>query len=141
MKNFVQTGDNLAFLASELVHPAHAAGDTYTNLVGPASGITTPITLVESGDPVVCGQIVGVANQDALQSTDSIVISTRGVYNLSVHGANGSGNVAVAKGDQLYIDGTTAVISKVATGVPFGKALAAVASSATTVIPVKVQNS
>ena len=55
MKNFVMTGDNLSFLASDIVAPQHVAGDIYTNLVGPGSGLVTPINLVESGDPCIIG--------------------------------------------------------------------------------------
>ena len=61
MKNFYQTGDNLTFLASQIVAPQHTLGDTYTNLVGPGEGATTPVNLVEDSDPVVIGRIVGVA--------------------------------------------------------------------------------
>lgn len=140
MKNYVQDGDRLTFLASQLVHPAHAAGDTYTNLVAPGQGIATPVNQVEGGDPVVVGQIVGVANFDALQATDNVVISTKGVFNLNVVGVNAGGNVAVAVGDQLFIDPTTAQIDKKVANVPFGLALGAVNSGATTKIPVKLKN-
>lgn len=138
MKNFVQTGDNIAFAASQLVHPAHAAGDQYTNLVAPGFGIATPVNLVESGDPVVIGKMVGVANNDALRSTDMVVVSTRGVYNLPVTGNNGV-NAAINPGDRVYIDPAAATLNSNAANVPFGIALDAVASGATTVIRVKVQ--
>jgi predicted RecA/RadA family phage recombinase len=140
MKNFLQPGDQVSLLASQWVHPAHAAGDTYTNLVGPGQGLAVPINQVEGGDPVVCGQLVGVANYDALQATDSVVATTRGVFMLSVVGVNAGGNVAVAVGDQLFIDPATAQIDKKVANVPFGIALGVVLSGATTKIAVKLKN-
>jgi len=142
MKNFVQRGDNLTFLASQLVHPAHAAGDTYTNIVGPVQGLATPINQVESGDPVVCGSIVGVANQDALTANDSIVVSRVGVYNLAVIGKSTNGaNLAIAVGDKVFIDGASAALNADTTKIPFGIALGAVNAGATTTIPVLLQGS
>jgi predicted RecA/RadA family phage recombinase len=120
MKNFKQPGVNLTLTESLLVHPTHTDG------------------LVNSGDPVVRGTIVGVATIDAAATTDGIPIKTDGVFDLSVTATNAGGNVAVAIGDRLYIDGASAVISKDSTKTPFGKALAAVTSGATAVIEVKV---
>lgn len=134
MKNFVQTGDNLAFLASQIVFPSHSSGDTYTNLVGPAEGIATPINLVESGDPVVIERICGVANNDALQSTDTVIVSTRGVYNLAVK----CNTQTIRVGETVYINASTAVLSDDSTGVPYGVALGVVANGVTTTIPVKL---
>jgi predicted RecA/RadA family phage recombinase len=134
MKNFIMNGDNLPFLASQIVNPSHSSGDTYTNLVGVAEGISTPINLVESGDPVVIGRIVGVANTDALASTDTVVVSTRGVYAVAVKSIHNG----VAVGETVYIDPATAVVSDDSSGVPFGCAVGAVASGATTTINVKL---
>lgn len=120
MKNFVQFGDNLTFVESELVHPTHADG------------------FVDSGDPVCAGKIVGVANTSAAAATDKVVVSTKGVYELAVVGADSGGNSAVALGDLLYIDGATGVINKNNTKTPFGVALATVGSGATATIAVKV---
>jgi len=134
MKNFVQPGDTLSFLASQIVAPAHSTGDTLTNLLGPQIGVTTPVNLVETGDPVVVGRICGVANQDAFKTTDSIAISTRGVYNLSVI----STHHALVIGETVYINATTAVVSDDYTQVPFGCVLAAVAQGATATVAVKL---
>jgi hypothetical protein len=121
------------------VFPTHVAGDTYTNLVAPGQGIATPVNLPESGDPVLCGSIVGVVNNDALTAADLVVISTRGVYGLAVQGKTTSGaNLAVAAGDKVFIDPATAVLTADSTKVPFGEALGAVNAGATTVIPVKL---
>ncbi len=134
MKNFVQTGDNLSFLASQCVFPTHTTGDTYTNLVAPGLGLTPPINLVESGDPVVIGRVVGVSNMDALQSGDTIIISTRGVYALAVKSIHNGLSV----GETVYIDPSTAVLSDDQTAVPFGVALGTVSMGATTTINVKL---
>ncbi len=92
-------------------------------------------TDVKAGDPVAVGQIVGVALNDADASGGTVVI-TRGVFRLPVKGNDGTADVDVAVGDQLYIkDG---VISKDSSGVPFGYALGTVAAGATTEIEVKV---
>jgi predicted RecA/RadA family phage recombinase len=135
MKNFFTTGDNLTFTASQIVAPQHASGDTYTNLVGPGEGATTPINLVEDGDPVVIGRIVGVSNMDAVFATDSIVISTRGVYTLSVNATSAHG---IHVGETVYIDPVQATLSDNAAGIPFGCALQPVAGGATTTIQVKL---
>jgi len=117
MKNFYETGDNLQFLASQIVAPQHASGDTYTNLVGPSEGATTPVNLVEDGDPCVIGRIVGVSNMDAVFATDLIVVSTRGVYALAVKANYGAG---IHLGETVYIDPVAATLSDNSAGVPFG---------------------
>jgi hypothetical protein len=117
MKNFYSTGDNLSFLASEIVAPQHSTGDTYTNLVGPGEGATTPVNLVEDGDPCLIGRIVGVSNMDAVFATDLIVVSTRGVYSLPVKANYGAG---IHVGETVYIDPVAATLSDNSAGVPFG---------------------
>lgn len=134
MKNFVEIGDNLQITESLLTHPDHSSGDTYTNLVAPGMGISTPVDLVESGDPVVCGRLVGVANNDALTSADTIVVSTRGVYNLAVECQHHS----ITVGETVYINPSTGVLSDDITQVPFGLALGTVPSGTTATIPVKL---
>jgi predicted RecA/RadA family phage recombinase len=99
---------------------------------------TAPAT-PQSGDPVLAGQIPGVA----LTSKDSNNVNTvavNGTFDLSVKGENNAGNSAVAVGDILYYEaGQTPPINKDSTaGVRFGYALAAVASGATATIPVKI---
>ncbi len=121
MKNQVQDGKVLTFTDSQLTKPSHTNGFTL------------------GGDPVVVGTLVGVAYESGLASTDNIDVATEGVFNLAVL-AKHAGAVydAVAVGDQLYIDAATAVVSKDATAVPFGKALGAVNAGATAVIPVRL---
>ena len=92
-----------------------------------------------SGDPVICGQIPGVAltAEDAAGLT---TVALDGGWDLSVKGENAGGNSAVAVGDILYYEaGQTPPINKDATnGVRFGYALAAVTSGATATIAVEV---
>jgi predicted RecA/RadA family phage recombinase len=92
-----------------------------------------------SGDPVLCGQIPGVAlaAEDAAGVTACAI---NGVFNLSVKGVDSAGNSAVAAGDAIYYQtGDTPKLSKKATnGVLFGYALGAVTSAATATIPVEV---
>lgn len=99
---------------------------------------TTPA----AGDPVVCGQIPGVALR--AEYTDGplsgeTTVALDGVFNLSVKGVDGSGNSAVAKGDILYyVAADTPKLSKKATGVRFGYAAATVGSSSTATIAVEI---
>lgn len=108
-------------------------------LTGAASYPATPVT----GDPVLLGQIPGVALTDEAEggnATGEITIDTGGVYNLSVQAVNNSGNSAVAIGDILYYEaGETPPINKDGTsGVRFGYALGTVTAGATATIAVKV---
>lgn len=99
---------------------------------------TSPATPA-SGDPVVVGQIPGVALIDE-QTDGAVTVDTAGVYNLSVKGENNAGNSAVAVGDILYFEaGQTPPINKDnVAGVRFGYALGTVGSGLTATIPVKV---
>ena len=122
-------GRHVTLLESDLVHPVHSPVNT----------------LVEKGDPVVSATgrpaIVGVAFKSAAAATDRIAIDTEGIWNLDVVAVNDAGNSAVAGGDCIYINTTTAVLSKIsdgATQVPFGYALGIVTSGATAAIAVKV---
>jgi predicted RecA/RadA family phage recombinase len=99
-----------------------------------ATDPTTPA----SGDPVIVGQLPGVA-LTAEGSDGLTTIKTNGVATLSVKGVDASANSAVAAGDILYyVTGDTPKLSKKNTGVRFGYALDAVASGATATIRVKI---
>jgi predicted RecA/RadA family phage recombinase len=75
-----------------------------------------------SGDPVVLGQIPGVAQIDR-DSSGKATIARRGMHKLTVNGVDGGGNSAVAAGDILYhTQADTIKLSKKATGVRFGYA-------------------
>mgnify|MGYP001580807493 CR=1 FL=1 len=92
-----------------------------------------------SGDPVICGQIPGVAliAEDAAGLT---TVALDGVFDLSVKGEGAGGNSAVAVGDILYYEaGQTPPVNKDATnGVRFGYALGTVGSGLTASILVKI---
>lgn len=126
MQNEVQDGKNIDYLASQLV-----SATTYNG--GGTAGLPA------SGDAVVIGDLVGIAATTALATTDLVDVQHRGVFNVNVFGNNGAGS-AVVVGDRVYIHATTGVISKTAANVHFGWALAAVASGATTNIPVRLKH-
>lgn len=88
-----------------------------------------------SGDPVLVGQLPGVALTD--EDTDGYTtVKFNGTATLAVKGETTTNN-AVAVGDLLYYD--AGVINKDSTnGVRFGYALGAVSSGATTSILVKI---
>jgi len=128
-KEITSTGEarHVTLLESELIHPSHTDG------------------FVDGKDPVVSAtgmpMIVGVAFSDAAAASDEIAIDTEGMWNLDVVAADDDGNVAVAGGDLIYINITTAVLSKISntvTNVPFGTAYGIVASGETGAIAVKV---
>lgn len=101
---------------------------------------TAPATPA-AGDPVLVGQIPGVALTDegggGNVATDTTV-ARQGVFDLSVKAENNAGNVAVAVGDILYYDAAATVkINKDNTnGVRFGYALEAITSGSTDTIRV-----
>jgi hypothetical protein len=116
-------GRHVQVLESTIVHPSHGDG------------------FVDKGDPVVMGQLVGVAFQDAAAATDIIAVDTEGIWALSVVAVDGSGNSAVARGDRIYINITTGVLSKIATpatNIPFGIALSTLSTGTTGVVAVKL---
>lgn len=86
-----------------------------------------------SGDPVVVGEIAGVALVDIANGASGAV-EIRGVFDLAVHGHDGTANAGVAVGDAIYHDGTE--LNKNTSGTLFGYALGTVAAGATTTIPV-----
>jgi hypothetical protein len=117
-------GRHLTLEESYLIHPTHADG------------------FVDGGDPVLVGEnIVGVAFTSASAATDLIAIDTEGIWFLTATAVDEGGNSAIAPGDELYINKTTAVISKIrnqATHARFGYALGDVGSSLTAVVAIKV---
>lgn len=107
-------------------------------IVAAATDPATPA----SGDPVLVGQIPGVAlvNEGAGgNAVTDTTIAIDGSFLLSVKGIDGGGNSAVADGDIIYyVTADTPKLSKKATGVYFGKARAAITSGATATIKVQV---
>ena len=117
-------GRHLTFSEVQLTHPDNTDG------------------MVNKGDPVLCGEnIVGVALKDGAAEADLIAIDTEGIWQLSVVAEDEDGDVAVAVGDEVFINKTTCILSKIAnknTHQRLGYALYAIDSGVTDVIPVKV---
>jgi len=116
-------GRHLTFEESVLTHPSHTDG------------------MVDYGDPILVGDIVGVSFSAAAAQTDLIAIDTEGAWWQSVVGLNDLGISAVARGDRIYINRTTCVLSKISnpgTNVFFGLAMGTVGAGLTAVCAVKV---
>ncbi len=116
-------------MAQNFVQKGHAINAAASDPVSPISG-----------DPVLVGTIAGVAltkkGEGGNAATDT-TIATEGVFNLSVKGVDGAGNIAVAVGDKIYyVVADTPKLSKKATGALYGKALGTVALGGTATIPV-----
>lgn len=92
-----------------------------------------------SGDPVVVGQLPGVAQTDRDSDGDAAV-TFKGVHMLEVEAVNNAGNSAVAVGDIIYYEaGETPPLNKDSVaGVRFGYALGTVTAGETAEIAVKV---
>lgn len=102
----------------------------------------TDPTTPASGDPVLLGLLGGVALTDKGKGGNvaaNTSVAFEGVFKLSVKGVDGSGNSAVAAGDIIYyVTGDTPKLSKKATGVKYGVALAAITSGSTATIQVRL---
>lgn len=105
------------------------------------SAVTTQPASPVSGDPVLVGQIPGVALA-AKRTVDNLTpLQTDGAFLLSVRGETNAGaGSAVAVGDILYYDQPMGApfLNKDTTGVRFGYALGTVNSAATSIILVKL---
>lgn len=96
----------------------------------------------KSGDPVRWGELTGVALTNEGSDGLTTVRFTDAVAEVSVKGVNGSGNSAVADGDEIfYVDGDTPKLSKKATGRLFGQAMGVVSSGGTSTIRVRLTES
>lgn len=106
------------------------------------SEITAPAGLTQKGDPILVGEdIVGVAFNTAVLVTDLIAVDTEGIWNLEVVAEDDQGGMAVAPGDELFINKTTGALSKITnklTHQRFGYALGTIGQGVTAVIAVKV---
>ncbi len=85
--------------------------------------------VVTKNEPVVIGErIVGIAFETEILGADLIAVDTEGIWIVDVWARDDAGNIAVAGGDELYVDTTdgSIVVSKItniATQIPFGYAL------------------
>lgn len=102
MLNLVEYGADINWNESDLVHPAHADG------------------LVDGGDPVVIGDMIGVAATSAYTTADLIAVRHNGVFNLPVVAKKAGTNTPVTIGAKIYIDPATAILSLTDTGIHFG---------------------
>lgn len=89
------------------------------------------------GQAAACGDIVGIVVKAPSGNDANLVLQTCGVFSVPVVASDAEGTENVTVGALLYI--TSGVVSLIATGKPFGYALAATAGSATAaLIPVKL---
>jgi predicted RecA/RadA family phage recombinase len=116
MKTFVQESRYFNATESDLVHPSHSDN------------------LVDSGDPVVIGRLVGVAATSAAATTDLVAIDTEGVHDLSVQSIHNGFSI----GETIYIDPATAALSDDPNDVPFGVAYEALAGNVADTINVRL---
>uniref|UniRef100_A0A6H1Z7U7 DUF1565 domain-containing protein n=1 Tax=viral metagenome TaxID=1070528 RepID=A0A6H1Z7U7_9ZZZZ len=118
-------GRHLQFVESAITHPTHADG------------------FVDGGDPVVIGNVVGVAFSGAAAATDEIAIDTEGIWALTCSATDAAGNSAIAAGNEIYINKTTCALSKINTPGThqfFGNALTGLATGTSGLVAVKVHN-
>jgi len=97
---------------------------------------------INKGLPLMIGdKIVGIPFIDAAAASDLIPVDTEGIWIVDVLAKNDAGNSDVAGGDELYINLTTGVVSKInntAVNRPFGYALGIITGGLTETIAVKV---
>lgn len=115
-------------MAQNYVQPGRQINAVPTAPAAPLSGIA-----------VLVGTIAGVALTNCGEGGNVVgacTIATKGVFNLPVHGHDGTDPVAIANGDRLYYDSVIEEINANMAGAPFGKSLGTVVEDATTTIPV-----
>jgi predicted RecA/RadA family phage recombinase len=94
---------------------------------------TAPAT-VNSGDPVLVGDLPGVALTDE-DSDGKVTVTLAGVYKLAVTAESG----AITPGTKVYYDAGDSGLNDTSAGnTPFGFALGSVTSGSTSTIPVKI---
>lgn len=90
---------------------------------------------VDSGDPILIGELPGVALNDEADS--EVTAQFDGVFDLAVVGNDGSA-AAISAGDIVYYNTGSDQIDSNSSGTRFGYALEDVGSGATTTIQVKI---
>ncbi len=109
-----------------------------TNYIQQGDVIKLPVASGKtSGDPALVGKIPVVCLTDR-DSDGNAECALKGVFDLPVTGADGSGDAAVSVGDIIYDDSGTLNVDS-ANGTEFGVALEAVASGATATINVRLK--
>lgn len=116
----------------------HAA---INNLSVPASVLSGPNDPVESGDPVLFGDLeipaVALTDEDSDGNVTVELADCAPTYRLPVHGYAAAANAAVGIGDIVYHDGSEMNVDAT-NGSVYGTALDAVSSGATTTIRVRL---
>lgn len=100
--------------------------------------VTAPATPT-SGDPVLVGELPGVALTDE-NTEGNTTVKLNGVANLEVVGTSDDGttDAAISAGDVVYYDTDDTLNVDSSNGTRFGYALEDVASGATSTIRVKI---
>lgn len=112
-----------------------------TNLVNYTNVINIPVAGASSGDPVLVGRIWGVAlnDTDADGNVDVRLPAMYYIYDLSVKAVDGSGNKAVAVGDEIfYVPADTPKLSKKVSGTHFGYSLETITAGSTDTINILI---
>lgn len=117
-QNYRYRGEKVQLLETDITHPSRTGN------------------LVNSGDPVNSGVLVGVALLTPTANTEYVTVATEGVWDLYVHGFGETVSTAVSIGDRVYIE--DGLLNVDDTHTPFGIALGEVVAHANTLIPVKV---
>ncbi len=114
-------GRYVNIIEDNLTHPLHS----------------DPNDLVQKGDPCCVYELVGIAMNTALSTSDVVVLDTEGVWWLDVTCSFFGADISV--GQRVYID-TAGIVSDDITGMPFGWALGPVTDGQTELIAVKVHS-
>jgi len=109
-----------------------------TNYVQEGKILDVAQASTSSGDHVVWGNVNGVALTDT-DDDGNIRMATGGVFDLSVTGADNSGNAEISAGSKIYDDSGTLNADET-DGTAFGIALEGVSSGSTATIPVMIVN-
>lgn len=103
-----------------------------------AESLSLPVEVgVESGDPVLVGDLPGVALTDR-DAGGYATVRMAGAFELEVKGVGTSGNAKVEVGDILHLQTDGDINKKTNSGTRFGYALGGVDSGGTETILVKV---
>lgn len=103
-----------------------------------AESLSLPVEAgVESGDPVLVGDIPGVALTDR-DADGNATVRLAGAFELEVKGVGTSGNSAIDVGAILHMQSNGDINKKTDSGKRFGYALGAVGSGGAETILVKV---
>lgn len=107
----------------------------------PAAPTVGPNDPVQSGDPVLVGQLPGVALTDAedtIGNGGAATVKTNGAADLAVVGQDGVGPAALSPGAIVYMQADGSLDGDDTAGVRFGYLLEAVGSGQTETVEVKV---